>query len=125
MHTLHGGNHAEVCEADDVVRVDVLGVLDAVPPISRAKLTFEILVEIQKNADRTVTDGVNGHLQPGLLRLRDLTPQILERSDEQSGVVRFVRVRLLEQRAPIRVRRLGHLDYPAGADLNSAGSGGG
>ena len=50
------------CEARDVLRAQVLRVLDAEASVARAVVAFDLFIDGQNFVVRRVADGVNHHL---------------------------------------------------------------
>ena len=72
MVRLHGGDDAELGEARDVGRAQVLGVLDPEPPVAGAVLLLDALVDVEQLRVRAVADRVDLDLEPGFVRARDV-----------------------------------------------------
>jgi hypothetical protein len=104
MIRLHARDHAELCEARHVGRMDVLRVLDAEAPVARTVLGFDPLEDVELRADRAVADGVHDDLEPcgvGALRPRI---EALRLGHEEPAIVRRVGERL-EHRRGVRAER--------------------
>ena len=67
MDGLHGGDHAQLRQAWDVIRMQDLHVLDPMAQMRQALLGFiaaQLLVGVQHFMIGAVADGVHGHAQP-------------------------------------------------------------
>jgi hypothetical protein len=62
---LHRGDHAEGGEPGDVRGAQVLGVLDAEPPVPRAVPLLDALVDVEQLGIGPVADGVDLDLEAG------------------------------------------------------------
>src|SRR5262249_27457975 len=66
VRRLHRGDHAELRETRDVVRMDDLRVLDAVPQRARLRfLAFDPLEEVERLAVARIAERVDRHLEAG------------------------------------------------------------
>ena len=70
MIWLHAGDHAELGEPRDILGGNVLGVLDAKPPIARSVELCHALEYVQLQSNGAVAYRMHRHLQPSGIRSR-------------------------------------------------------
>ena len=81
---LHRGDDADLGEAGDGRRAQVLGVLDAEPPVPRPVRRGHALVDTQEPVVGGVADGVHQDLEPRLVGRRGPRVQRVGRSHEEA-----------------------------------------
>jgi hypothetical protein len=108
VHTLHGGDHADLREAGDVVRVQVLRVLDAPAEVAPGSGAVDLLVQVQDLAVAAVADGVRVELVAVLQGDLGGAADVVHRLQHQPGAARQVGVRL-QQPGAVGAERAVHL----------------
>jgi len=116
---LHGRNHAEARVAREVLRRDVLRVLDARPPVARTVGCSDVLEQIQHHRDGPVADRVDAELLARAVDLPKARAHALERLHlvgQQAAALRVVGVGFEEQRRGGPEGAIGKPLGPADAD---------